>query len=402
MSGARSRRRRWLPWAIPAGTTGLVAVMLSLSAATAAPYDVADVMFALAFVAYSVVGALIAARHPENPVGWLAASLGLVSALSETLYAFASRSGEAPGQPSGVATAAAWVTTSIGGPSFVLLVVLLLVFPDGRFLSRRWRAVAVTAGLLALVWSLTLALRPGPLADVTAIQNPVGLEGFRGVTGAVERLASSGLLLLLVVAASSVVLRFRSSNAVARQQIKWLAAAAGFAMLMVLAVVVLTVVADTSRGLGDLATGLLIWAALVAFPVGIGIAVLRHRLYDIDVVIKRTLVYVPLTAALLGAYILIVLSLQPVLRPVTGDSDLAVAASTLAAAALFRPLRARFQAVVDRRFYRSRYDATRTVQDFSGRLRDELDLESLTADLRRVAHDTMAPAHVTLWLRSPS
>ena len=389
--------RRRLVWGFPLLTAGLVAVLLPMSWATSSD-DVVDTLFPMAFVAYAAIGSLIASRHPANPVGWLFAGLGLVSAFTETLYVYAASPGDSP--PTGTVTAAAWLTTLLSGPSFVILVVLLLVFPDGTVLSRRWWGVGAAAGLLAALWSAALALGPGRLADVPTIRNPVGVERLDGIAGAARAGASTGLVLLFVAAAVSVVVRYRSSPAAARAQIKWLAAAGGFGISMVLAVVLLTLAVDTDKGFGSLLTGLLIWCALVAFPVSVAIAMLRHRLYDIDVVIKRALVYAPLTAALATAYLLLVLVLQTLLSPLAGESDLAVATSTLAVAALFRPLRARLQTAVDRRFYRGRYDAQRTLQEFSGKLRDELDLDSLAADLRGVVVQTMQPAHVTLWLRA--
>ena len=213
----------------------------------------------------------------------------------------------------------------------------------------------------------------------------------------VLRLALSTLL--VPVAVASVVARYRSAGGEQRQQIKWLAMAGGFAIAMILGVAITGLFTNTDAGIGDLLTALLVAAAVTAFPVGAAVAILRHRLYDIDLVIKRTLVYGPLTATLAASYLGLVLVLQVLPRPLAGESDLAVAASTLAVAAPFRPLRSGIQSVVDRRFYRTRYDAACTLEGFTGRLRDELDLEAMGSDLRRVVHHTMQPAHVSLWLR---
>jgi hypothetical protein len=198
---------------------------------------------------------------------------------------------------------------------------------------------------------------------------------------------------------ASVVVRYRAAGPGTRDQIKWLAYGAWFAVVMVVLTGLTELVADTNQGIGDAITALLICAAIVAFPVSAAVAVLRHRLYDIDIVIKRTLVYATLTAGLVLAYLGSVLLFRVLLDPVTRDSNLAVAGSTLAVAALFRPLRARIQSHVDRRFFRARYDARRTLEAFVSRLRDQLDLDTLGVDLRSVVRDTMQPAHVSIWLR---
>lgn len=387
-----------LAWLVPVGTLVIVAIMLPLTWETA-EHDGAELFFGTAFVAYAVVGALIASQHPRNPVGWLFAALGLLSALTETLFSYATMSAEGSGPVSGTVTAAAWVSAWAGEPVFVLLVLLLLLFPDGHFVSRRWRHVGSVAVALLVVWVLAAALAPGPLRDTPGVDNPVGLGVAGGVLEGVGAAATLAFLGLVPVGVASVVARYRSAGGEQRQQIKWLAIAGLFAIAMIVAVAVIGLFISTDTGIGDLLTALLVAMAITAFPVAAGIAILRHRLYDIDVVISRALVYASLTATLAGAYLGLVLVLQLVLNPVTGESDLAVAASTLAVAALFRPLRTRIQGLVDRHFYRSRYDAAQTLAAFSGRLRDELDLDSLDTSLRAIVRDTVQPAHVSLWMR---
>jgi hypothetical protein len=283
---------------------------------------------------------------------------------------------------------------------------LPLVFPTGRLLSRRWRW-AVGLGVCALVASVIgAAFTAGPLDAGTPkpVRNPLGASGAWGelvaAVGIVgDVLAALGFLLAML----TLVLRLRRSSGVERQQLKT------FGYVVSLAIVGLVVASAAEFAGSDSASWVYVVGAtgwfvalfliVVGIPAAVGIAILRHRLYDIDVVIKRTLVYGSLTAILALSYLVLVLLFRLVLAPLTEGSDLAVAGSTLAVAALFRPLRSRIQAVVDRRFFRARYDAAQTLQGFAGRLRDELDLETLGVDLRQAVRDTMAPAHVSLWLR---
>ena len=386
-----------LAWVLPLLTAGVVAVMVPLSRGTEDQGGV-ELVFGLVFVAYATVGALIASRQPRNAIGWLFAGLGLTSAINETLLLYAARAASAA-DVIVAHTIAAWVSAWAGESFWVALVLLLLLFPDGKFLSKRWRTVGVTAVVFAVVWAVITALAPGPLLDLETVSNPVGVESAGAALRVLGGVAFGGFLGLILVGAVSVFVRFRVAPAEQRQQIKWIAVAAGLAITAVAAVATLGLVVDTEQGAGAVVTALLVAAALISFPVGAALAILRHRLYDIDVVIKRTLVYGSLTAMLVATYLGVVLVLRLALSPVTGESDLAVAGSTLAVAALVRPLRSRTQAVVDRRFNRARYDAAHALESFSGRLRDQIDLVALGDDLRRVVHSTVQPAHVSLWLR---
>jgi hypothetical protein len=378
-----------LAWAAPVITAGCVAAFAALIPEE--QRDGAEWAFGLAFMAYALVGALIVSRHPRNPVGWLFCLIGATSAGHEALYAYASRSGRAPGEQ-----AAAWLVAWMTEPSTAAIVLLLLLFPTGRFLSPRWRRVGWTAVAAALVWAAALAFDPGPLRSVKTIDNPLGLDTLDGLLGVLVNAGPPVFLVLVGAGLAGVVVRFRGAKAQERRQIKWLALAAGYGAASLLALMLLFLLVETDEGFGDVLTALLFAAALASFPVAAGVAILRHRLYDIDLVISRALVYGALTATLAVAYLGSVLLLQLVLNP---SSDLAVAASTLAVAALFRPARLRIQSAVDRSFYRRRYDAARTLEAFGSRLRDQVDLDALSGDLRRVVGETVQPAHVSLWLR---
>ena len=279
--------------------------------------------------------------------------------------------------------------TLLGGTAL-----LFLLFPAGRLPSRRWRPLVWLIGAVTLAYVLATALNPGPLYYLPGVDNPLGVEGADAVLGAIVDGAGTVAIVTILAAVASLVARFRRSRGQERQQLKWLVYAAALLFLSAPVQPLLSELEVAGVAISDMVFGALI--ALI--PIAVGIAILRHRLYDIDLVIRRTLVYATLTATLGAAYLGSVL----LIGLAVGRSGFAVAVSTLAVAALFRPALSRIQAVVDRRFYRRRYDAGRTLEAFGGRLRDELDLETLTADLRGVVRETVQPAHVSLWLRRAS
>jgi hypothetical protein len=283
---------------------------------------------------------------------------------------------------------ASWIPFILVPCTFVLL-----LFPDGRLPSPRWRWIAWCAGLGIAGVFVSVLLNPGPLEDYPQLDNPLGVTGplLEPLTGLAVALLFVGLL----GSAAAVIVRFRGAEGERREQLKWLALAGAVAALLVPVAVL------GSDVWGEAGTNVLCMVGVLGLPLAAGIAILRHRLYDIDVVINRALVYGAVTALLAVAYLACVLLLQLALSPLTADSGLAIAASTLAVAAMFRPLRARIQAAVDRRFYRRRYDAALTLAQFAGNLRHELDLDALDAELRSVVADAMQPAHVSLWLRGP-
>ena len=352
----------------------------------------------VAFTAFMVVGAVIVAHRPGNAVGWIFSAIGLLSstgvlALEYAEYAYLTRPGSLPG-----AVLAAWYSWWWLPVLALILVFTLLLFPTGRLLSVRWRPVAVVAAVGVAATVVLGALQPTLTLqneDYT-VRNPIGVAGVphpeNGAVGAVLL----GLLFVCTAAAVvSVVLRFRRSRGVERQQLKWFTYAAA---LMVVANLVTGYLLPAGE-VNDVLFGL-----TIAFvPIAAGSAILRYRLYDIDRLINRTLVYAALSALLGAAYAGAVLVLGQAFGGVGGDPpSWAVAGPTLAVAALFQPARRRTQAVVDRRFDRRKYDAAKTVEAFSARLRDEVDLDTLSAELLAVVDQTMQPTRVSLWLRPPA
>ena len=376
-----------LAWSLCAAS---VAMLLAGWALTVTADDVTpafDLVVTLALLAFPVVGALVASRRPENAIGWLFCGAGLMFAVATladgwSTYTFADgRSGSVH---------AAWLGSWLFLPAlFGTPQLLFLLFPGGRPLSRRWRWAVWLAAVAIATQAAGAALAPGELTDapVEGLANPVAVKGADGLEGLGWGLGLPSVVLATV----SLVLRFRHARGEERLQLKWFVSAAVlFAISCLIAALIFSIEGDLPAG-GQL----LVLTAFTTIPVAAGIAILRHRLYDIDLVINRALVYGALSATLGATYLALVL----LIGLAVGESDLAIAASTLAVAALFGPARARIQAAVDHRFYRRRYDAARTLEAFGGRLRDELDLEALGTDLRGVVRDTVQPAHVSLWLR---
>jgi hypothetical protein len=375
----------WLAWSLFA----LALLILALGLPLWSPDMGFYLTFAFIALPFAVVGALVASRQPHNPIGWLFLVFAVVAAFVSfgdryASYALVEHPGSLPG-----GDWVAWLSSAIWHPAFGFFVFAFLLFPDGRLPSARWRPVAWIAaanyfmgGVLGLLW--------GPLFGefFSYAEPPFRLPGYFVVDVAfgVFLVCNFGLLALSAV---SLVLRLRRAAGVERQQLKW----------FVYAVSLFSLVAPSSvLILGD---GRLLVILLPLVPAAAGVAILKHRLYDIDVVINRTLVYGTLTATLALIYVGGIVGLQYVFRALAGqESQLAIVASTLAIAALFRPLRRRLQDFVDRRFYRSKYDAARTLEAFSAKLRDKTGLEDLTGELVGVAQQTVQPEHVSLWLRA--
>jgi hypothetical protein len=345
-----------------------------------------EALLLVVFPAFLVVGCLILARRPGNVIGWIFTAVGLLTTAADLAEPYATYAYAHPGSLP-VPLVAAWVNTWIWPPTIVLMVVFpLLLFPTGRSLSPRWRPVTWLAVGLIVAFTVSSALSPSlQLPNGRTLANPIGVAGMdldHSLFGAV---VNDLLLLVLAAAILSLVVRFRRSRGVERQQLKWFTYAGA-----------LVLVAPLSNALIGNASYVLV----LALPAAVGVAVLRYRLYDIDRLINRTLVYGLLTFLLAGVYASVVLVLGQVFGGVGRDPpSWAVASATLAAAALFQPARRRIQAVVDRRFNRRKYDAAKTVEAFSARLRDEIDLDALAAELLAVADQTMQPTTASLWLR---
>jgi hypothetical protein len=346
------------------------------------------ISFLVPMLAFAVVGALISLRQPENRIGRLLGVIGLlwaivIASIGVSVWALVTDAlPKSVGEWTGVG-ANAWVF-ALGLTGTQLLVRL----PDGELPSPRWRWYSrVTLGLIAVA-ALGMAAQTDRILDVKGTSNPVDLPW-------AEPLAGAFLLVIMsfVVGVVALVRRYRLANEHDRAQLRWVAFGGAAFIVIYLA---------TLPGSNSDVVNSISQAGFALVPIGIGYAILKHNLYDIDVVINRALVYGALTATLAVTYLGSVLVLQLLLNGLTGDSGLAVAASTLGVAALFRPARARIQAGVDRRFFRRKYDAARTLEGFSVRLRDEVDLGALDAELRGVVGETMQPAHMSLWLRAPA
>jgi hypothetical protein len=358
------------------------------------------------FLVFPLVGALIASRRPENPIGWLCLADGLLWMITSMLDDYSVYGMASPGSvpfPLGAAGINNWLWVPQVG---LLATYVFLLFPDGRLPSRRWRPLAWLCGVVIVSVSVGVMLSPESLDMPRGIRNPFGLEAAPWV--AVAAYAILPLLpLCMFASAVSLVLRYRRSKGDERQQIKWIAFAASLVALTYLIAMVASFIHPSEAWL---TAGPVLWlnlltiAALLSFvtiPIAVGFAVLRYRLYDIDLLINRTLVYGSLTAMLVALYFGGIVVLQRVFVILTGQrSTIAVVVSTLLIAALFNPLRRRIQSFIDRRFYRRKYDARKTLEAFSVKLRDATDLDVLSDDLVGVVRETMQPAHASLWLRS--
>ena len=410
MSDKSLRRLAWVVLGVVALSTvgaGILSVLNAGGGGDSASQGIRDTLFLVALFSFPVAGVLIASQQPRNLIGWILLASGLswaVIVLAEGYaeYGFDTNPGSLARPDLAVA-----LTSSIWVPAVGLMgTFLILLFPDGRLPSRGWRPLAWLSAIVLVLLMVSSPLMPGSLPEITGepswpdVANPLGIEALRPLSGSLD--VSVGLLpLCMVGSALSLIGRFRRSRDRERLQLKWLAAGAGLTATLYL--VLMASGGAEHFGLWTPPAWVnnfddVIIYSFALIPVSVGVAVLKYRLYDIDVIINRTLVYGGLTALLATTYLGTVLLLQGVI-PTAGDSDLTIAGSTLAVAALFRPLRARVQDFIDRRFYRRKVDAQHTLESFSSRLRDDVDLDNLSRDLLGVVRDTMQPEHASLWLR---
>jgi hypothetical protein len=409
MSG---RVASWLAWSLSmlcvAMFLAIVALYVLIRSAPQVPgsvstrFTLTDLLIGVPFLAFPMVGALIASRRPNNPIGWICLTVGflfLLLGVSEyySIYGVA-KPGSVP-FPIGVAWLGNWLWMPAVG---LFATYLFMLFPDGRLPSRRWRPLAWLSGAVIVVLSLGFGLAPGPVASLPRkIGNPFGLEGFPWLSDAAN--VSFPLLALCILASVvSLVLRYRRSRDEEREQIKWIAFAASVVGLLFLTGLVISLIYGSKppswTRLLDTMTAL----SYTGVPIAVGFAVLKYRLYDIDIIINRTLVYGSLTLMLALVYFGGVTATQAIFRTLTGQEQqpqLAIVVSTLVIAGLFNPLRRRIQSFIDRRFYRKKYDARKTLEGFSARLRDETNLGALSDELVGVVRETMQPVHASLWLR---
>ena len=387
----RARTVSRVAWALCAIVVFLGACVMVLQALNGRA-AVQDMIAAGGAITSGVVGAVVASRRPRNPVGWFflgsSSSLTLAEFTSEyALYGLRTEPGSFP-----FARAMAWPQTWLWVPGIALsLIFLPLYFPNGRLLSRRWRWVVWIAAAFCAYSAVVAAFVMDKADSEARIANPLAVSLPGSAVRVLEGLVELPLLAVLLAAAASLVIRFWRSRGEERQQMKWLTYVAALMPVLILL---------TWRfPAADYAAGVV----FASVPVVVGVAVLKYRLYDVDLIINRTLVYGSLTAALVLIYLGSVAASQYVIRALTGgDSQLAIVVSTLTIAALFGPLRRGVQGMIDRRFYRNKYDAAKTLEGFSVRLRDETDLGRLGDELVSVVRGTVQPAHASLWLRRPS
>jgi hypothetical protein len=375
----------WGLWLVVVLVEGLLAAFQLANDALATRELIAGLATWVPFMAFATVGAVILARRPGNRIGWLCWAIGFAITVSlwgsKPVWAVLADQGRSAAWAVLVQLGTiAWLGTLLG-----LLPFLVLLFPTGRLLSPRWRPVAWTLGLVLGLYLIARLFSPGPVGSGLP-DNPLGIESAEALLQLVQTMAGVAVPFLVLAVLASVVLRFRRSQGEERQQLKW------FTFVVAADVALIPGLGALTEQFAPVLGELVVFPATISLiPIAIGVAVLKYRLYDIDRVINRTLVYGLLTVLLGAVYLAGVFGLGRLLNPVSGESALAVAASTLAVAALFQPARRRVQAVVDRRFNRRRYDAARTVEGFSGRLRDEIDLDTLSVELLAVVEQTMQP-----------
>ena len=393
------RRRARADSGPPLGIGGRIVVIATVALALAIGLTSGTGLFEAA--PYGVVGGFLAIRRPGNPIGWLLLAGAWSFALSSfTVPATAAEltSGAVPAP----VLALAVIQAASGGSMLILLLAITVVFPSGRIPSGRWGRVARLAIAAVVVLSVVILFAPTISVNVEGVQSGGAIANPLAVAPAWPAwivVSQGGGPIALVLTAAGIMamfVRLRRARGVERAQLRWLVWSMGF--IVIGFVVGLVGDATLDNGLNGL-----VWVpAIIAFslpPVAIGMAVLRYRLYEIDRLISRTISWAAVSLILGACFVLVILAAQALIAPVTGSSELAVAGSTLLVAALFQPIRRRVQRLVDRRFNRARYDAEATINAFAGRLRDEVDLDQLRAEIVATVTRTVEPSSVSLWLR---
>jgi hypothetical protein len=390
-------RVAWSLWAA-SGVVLVLAVVLSIQVETV-PFSLS---FGAVLAAFATVGAVVAARHPRNAVGWLCLAVGLLGSLNAlavpyAAYAFVTRPGSLPG-----GLVMAWLSLWLSYVWGLTFTFLPLLFPTGRPPTPRWRPVAWAAALVLVATCVVAAITPGPMDEQQRWpRNPLGFESAAAALQGADQSLTLCLVVVMVLCAASLLVRFRRAQGIERQQLKWFSYA--IALFALVYVVYLLTTLLWGAWISNTASDVVFGIGYGLIPVSAGIAILRYRLYDIDRIINRSLVYGLLTALLGGIYIGVILLCGQLFGGITDDPpNWAIAGATLAVAALFQPARRRVQRLVDRRFNRRRYDAGRTIEAFSVRLRDQVDLNTLTTDLLGVVDQTVEPTTSSLWLRPPA
>jgi hypothetical protein len=407
-----ARGAAWLAWSLAGLSVAMFLAIITLYAllrsAPQVPSSLGtrltliDLLIGVPFLAFPIVGALIASRRPHNPIGWICLLTGFLFLLLGLTDYYSVYGVAQPGSvpfPVVMASLGIWLWVPAVG---LFATYLFLLFPDGRLPSRRWRPLAWLSGTLIVLLSVGFGLDPGPVSSLPGeIRNPFGLEELPWLSNAAN-IGFPLLALCILASVVSLVLRYRRSRGEEREQIKWIVFAASVVGLLFLIGIVIPLSYGSEPPLWYELLEVLTVLSYAGVPIAVGFAVLKYRLYDIDLLINRALVYGSLTVLLALVYFGGVATTQALFRALTGQEEqpqFAIVASTLVIAAMFNPLRRRIQSFIDRRFYRRRYDAAKTLEAFSAKLRDETDLDALSDDLVGVVRETMQPAHVSLWLR---
>jgi hypothetical protein len=388
-------RVRNLAWGLWAATVSLVGGALLLGLANRPELPLFDAPLTIIPPTFATLGALISSRRPGNVMGWIFLAAGILGGVQifSGQYATVALAPDGSALPGGAL--AAWCAMLAQNSFPVSILFLVLLFPDGMLPSSRWRPLAWAMGVFLLTTLVVGALSPGPFPEFPSASNPFGVEGAK-LSGSVLAAGQLGGLACVIATLLSLIVRFYFSRGEERLQLKWFtyAAVVGLSTPLLLS----SLVPAVFQVVGPIAWTL----GFLSLPVSAGVAVLKYRLYEIDLIINRTLVYGALTVTLVAVYVGSVLSIQYAFRGLTGSkSQLAIVASTLLIAALFNPLRRRVQNFIDQSFYRRKYDAARTLEVFSAKLRDERDIDTLNSELLSTVRETMQPEHVSLWLREP-